>query len=99
MILASSSLRLNTQEEFDILVIPGGAKGAETLSQNEKVQKLVRLYVNRQKVVGMICAGEEAFPTVIVPSLFIEIPINIIQGALLLLQVIFQRSDSLRTQV
>ncbi|KAG9049730.1 hypothetical protein FS837_009264 [Tulasnella sp. UAMH 9824] len=43
---------------FDALIIPGGAKGAETLSQDKKVQGLVRTYLEKDKVVGMICAGK-----------------------------------------
>ncbi|KAG9005899.1 hypothetical protein FRB90_010157 [Tulasnella sp. 427] len=45
---------------FDALIIPGGAKGAETLSQNKKVQNLIRTYLENDKVVGMICAGSLA---------------------------------------
>ncbi|KAF5386521.1 hypothetical protein D9757_005936 [Collybiopsis confluens] len=44
-------------DKFDALVVPGGAKGAETISQNSAVQKLVRDYLAEGKLVGMICAG------------------------------------------
>jgi len=43
--------------QYNALVIPGGAKGAETMSQNPAVQALVREYIQKQKTVGMICAG------------------------------------------
>ncbi|KAE9392570.1 DJ-1 [Gymnopus androsaceus JB14] len=44
-------------DKFDALIIPGGAKGAETISQNPAVQALVREYLAKDKLVGMICAG------------------------------------------
>ncbi|KIO33313.1 hypothetical protein M407DRAFT_241113 [Tulasnella calospora MUT 4182] len=45
---------------FDALIIPGGAKGADTLSQSKKVQGLIRAYLEKDRVVGMICAGSLA---------------------------------------
>ncbi|KAJ7154590.1 class I glutamine amidotransferase-like protein [Mycena filopes] len=42
---------------YDALVIPGGAKGAETISTNSTVQSLVREFLKQDKIVGMICAG------------------------------------------
>ncbi|KIM33862.1 hypothetical protein M408DRAFT_325439 [Serendipita vermifera MAFF 305830] len=42
---------------YDAIVIPGGAKGADTLSQSEAVQKLVKAQYDGGKLVGMICAG------------------------------------------
>jgi protein DJ-1 len=45
------------QDEYDLFVIPGGAKGADTISKNSAVQKLVQEYLKNNKFVGMICAG------------------------------------------
>ena len=45
------------QDKFDLLVIPGGAKGAQTMSESSPVQHLVREYLDAGKLVGMICAG------------------------------------------
>ncbi|KAJ6623653.1 class I glutamine amidotransferase-like protein [Mycena sp. CBHHK59/15] len=42
---------------YDALIIPGGAKGAETMSTNAAVQALVRDFIQAGKIVGMICAG------------------------------------------
>ncbi|KAJ6537383.1 class I glutamine amidotransferase-like protein [Mycena vulgaris] len=42
---------------YDALIIPGGAKGADTMSKNEGVQELVREFLAQDKIVGMICAG------------------------------------------
>lgn len=44
-------------DKYDLLVIPGGAKGAETMSKSPAVQELVRRYIQERKFVGMICAG------------------------------------------
>lgn len=46
------------QDNYDLLVIPGGAKGAETISNSSPVQHLVREYLQAGKYVGMICAGQ-----------------------------------------
>jgi len=48
---------VSTQENFELLVIPGGAKGAETLSRSPYVQLLIQDYIKANKYVGMICAG------------------------------------------
>ncbi|GAA5866619.1 hypothetical protein JCM3774_004033 [Rhodotorula dairenensis] len=45
---------------FDAVVVPGGAKGAERLSQDKGVQTLLRQYYEQQKLVGCICAGSLA---------------------------------------
>ncbi|KAF8188937.1 DJ-1 [Mycena galopus ATCC 62051] len=42
---------------YDALIIPGGVKGAETMSSNVAVQSLVRDFLAQDKIVGMICAG------------------------------------------
>ena len=47
----------SAQDNFDLLIIPGGAKGSETLSQSSHVQRLIREYIKANKYVGMICAG------------------------------------------
>jgi putative intracellular protease/amidase len=45
-------------DKYDLLVVPGGAKGAETISGNTSVQHLVKEYFEQGKLVAMICAGE-----------------------------------------
>jgi protein DJ-1 len=45
------------KNSYDVLVIPGGAAGAETISKDPTVQTLVRKYISDGKPVGMICAG------------------------------------------
>ncbi|KAF8916700.1 DJ-1 [Mucidula mucida] len=47
-------------DKYDALVIPGGAKGAETMSKSSEVQGLVKAFIEQKKYVGMICAGSLA---------------------------------------
>ena len=44
-------------DKYDLLVIPGGATGAATMARNATVQELIRIYLEQDKFVGMICAG------------------------------------------
>ncbi|CAL1708926.1 unnamed protein product [Somion occarium] len=50
----------STPDMYDLLVIPGGAKGAKTMSSSSPIQHLVREYLQQDKFVGMICAGSLA---------------------------------------
>jgi putative intracellular protease/amidase len=58
----SSVVECHTQEKYDILVIPGGAQGAATISKSAAVQELVREFIKDDKIVGMICAGALFLP-------------------------------------
>jgi protein DJ-1 len=53
---------------YDAIVVPGGAKGAETISGNARVQGLVKGFYDAGKVVGMICAGSLAAPASKLPK-------------------------------
>lgn len=44
-------------------IIPGGAKGAERLSQDAAVQQLIWSFHEGGKLVGMICTGSLAAKT------------------------------------
>ncbi|KAG8862967.1 hypothetical protein FRB96_000387 [Tulasnella sp. 330] len=67
-IIADVDLRdLEDAGGFDAIIVPGGAKGADTLSKNETVQQLLRDYHEKGKVVGMICAGSLAALTASLP--------------------------------
>lgn len=46
--------------EYDAIVVPGGAKGAETISANPDVQALLAAVYGNGKVVAAICAGSLA---------------------------------------
>lgn len=45
---------------FDAVCVPGGAKGAERLSADKGVQRLLRDYYDEGKLVACICAGSLA---------------------------------------
>ncbi|KAI0938588.1 hypothetical protein AcV5_000234 [Taiwanofungus camphoratus] len=62
------SPQASTPDNFDLLVIPGGAQGADTISKNSHVQHLVRAYLDHNKLVAMICAGALAALTSRLPS-------------------------------
>lgn len=49
---------LTIQDKFDLLVVPGGAKGADTISGNPVVQDLVKEFYDKGKHLGFICNGE-----------------------------------------
>jgi putative intracellular protease/amidase len=48
-------------DKFDLVVVPGGAKGAETISRSSDVQALIGEFHRHGKLIGMICAGEMPF--------------------------------------
>uniref|UniRef100_A0A8H8CHD5 D-lactate dehydratase n=1 Tax=Psilocybe cubensis TaxID=181762 RepID=A0A8H8CHD5_PSICU len=48
---------------YDLIVIPGGAQGAETMSKHPSVQEVIKRYIERNKLVAMICAGSLAAKT------------------------------------
>ncbi|ORY82388.1 class I glutamine amidotransferase-like protein [Leucosporidium creatinivorum] len=57
------TLKPQHKDDFDALIIPGGAKGAERLSQDPDVQALIRAFFEQGKLIGMICAGSLAAKT------------------------------------
>ncbi|KAH8829140.1 hypothetical protein DL96DRAFT_1596823 [Flagelloscypha sp. PMI_526] len=61
-------LKLFGPAVYDVLIVPGGAKGAETISQSAQVQQLVREYLESNKYVGMICAGSLTALTAKLPT-------------------------------
>lgn len=44
-------------DQFDMIVLPGGAKGAENLQRNPKLQAMVGDFFAKNKPVGAICAA------------------------------------------
>jgi GMP synthase-like glutamine amidotransferase len=52
-------LTFYVQDKFDLLVVPGGAKGADTISKNPVVQELVQDFYRAGKLLGFICNGEQ----------------------------------------
>lgn len=60
------------KDKYDLLVIPGGAKGAETISSSSPVQHLVRRFLDEGKFVGMICAGTLLKPAFLFDTHWLE---------------------------
>ncbi|SCV74240.1 BQ2448_6672 [Microbotryum intermedium] len=57
------TLKQEHKDDFDAIIIPGGAKGADRLSSSREVQTLIRSFYDQGKLVGMICAGSLAAKT------------------------------------
>jgi protein DJ-1 len=53
----------SSPEDYSIVIIPGGAKGAETLANSSRVQSLLRQFAEQGKYIGTICAGSLAIKT------------------------------------
>jgi len=49
--------------DYDVITIPGGAKGAATLSESKPVQELLKKFATKGKYIGAICAGSLAIKT------------------------------------
>ncbi|EIM82142.1 DJ-1 [Stereum hirsutum FP-91666 SS1] len=60
--------KATTSNDYDVLVIPGGAKGAETMAGFSAVQTVVKEFYNNKKLVAMICAGSLAALSSELPS-------------------------------
>jgi len=48
------------ENEFDMIILPGGLPNAFTLAENEKVQSLLKDFKNNDKNIGAICAAPYA---------------------------------------
>jgi protein DJ-1 len=49
--------------DYAVVTVPGGAKGAATLSESAPVQSLLQKFDKAGKLVGTICAGSLAVKT------------------------------------
>lgn len=47
-------------ESSDAVILPGGGKGVENLKKNEKVKKLLKAFMSRNKTIAAICAAPTA---------------------------------------
>ncbi|KZV99603.1 DJ-1 protein [Exidia glandulosa HHB12029] len=48
------------ESSYNLVVVPGGAKGADTISKDKTVQNLIRKQLDDGRYIGMICAGSLA---------------------------------------
>ncbi|TKI06295.1 protein deglycase YajL [Martelella alba] len=56
-LLADAVLGDVDEKPFDVIVLPGGAKGAEALRDDPRVVKILRRFQEQGKVVAAICAA------------------------------------------
>ncbi|PVU98565.1 hypothetical protein BB559_001458 [Furculomyces boomerangus] len=50
-------------DSYNAVIVPGGALGAKTLSENDQVQRIVADFYAQGKIVATICAGSLAIKT------------------------------------
>jgi protein DJ-1 len=58
--IVPDSTSLPATASSDVLILPGGAKGAETFCKNKEVQQLIRVYRDAGKLTAFICAATTA---------------------------------------
>lgn len=59
-IQADTSIANVISEAFDMIVLPGGWGGTHTLAENQTVQRLLKEFKEKEKVIGAICAAPYA---------------------------------------
>ena len=47
------------EEDYDVLVIPGGVKAMEKVRQNKKIIEIIRKFDDQEKVIACICSGAQ----------------------------------------
>lgn len=47
------------QEDFDLLILPGGAKSMEYMRQNKKIIEIIRDWNKKGKIIAAICHGSQ----------------------------------------
>ena len=60
-VLADESLDRAVEDDFDMIILPGGATGTENLKKDERVTRIVEHHYSEGKYVAAICAA----PTVL----------------------------------
>jgi len=61
MVLLPDTLIDNVMDKsFDLIVLPGGLPGADTLQQDKRVQKKLKLMAVENKTIAAICAAPKA---------------------------------------
>jgi 4-methyl-5(b-hydroxyethyl)-thiazole monophosphate biosynthesis len=60
VLIPDTSIDKVMQEEFDLIVLPGGLPGADNLRDNKNVQTLIKLQHQKGKDIGAICAAPRA---------------------------------------
>lgn len=56
-LLADATLTDVLDEEFRMILLPGGAKGTEALCEDQRVIELIKRYAQRSRYIAAICAA------------------------------------------
>jgi 4-methyl-5(b-hydroxyethyl)-thiazole monophosphate biosynthesis len=59
-IQADTSIANVIEEDFDMILLPGGWDGTYILAENQTVQRLLKEFKQKEKVIGSICAAAYA---------------------------------------
>jgi len=59
-ILADTNINNVLNNQYDLIVLPGGLPGADHLRDNEKVQTLLKKHASENKWIAAICAAPKA---------------------------------------
>lgn len=62
-LIADTNLDAILQQDFDMLVLPGGLPGADHLNADPRIQKLVRQMAGQGKYITAICAAPKVLAT------------------------------------
>lgn len=60
VIIPDTSIDQVMEQQFDLIVLPGGLPGADNLRNNENVQTLIKRQHKHNKLIGAICAAPKA---------------------------------------
>ena len=60
VIIPDTSIDQVMEQQFDLIVLPGGLPGADNLCDNENVQTLIKRQHKNNKLIGAICAAPRA---------------------------------------
>lgn len=60
VIIPDTSIDKVMQDQFDLIVLPGGLPGADNLRDDENVQTLIKRQHRNDKLIGAICAAPKA---------------------------------------
>ena len=58
-VVATCDIKGLKVNNYDVLILPGGAKAMEYLRQDEEILKIIRNFYKRGKVIASICHGSQ----------------------------------------